>query len=215
MAPTRVIVQPDFSVLVIGLDPSPAAEIAPFCDRAGGQAGQGVMTFKISRDSVIRAASQGLTASAIVARLKKFASVDVPENILREIHEWANWVRLVNIRNVTVVRCPDKETVARVVSALGKKSERLSDTLVAIHEPNLTSAERHKLRESGILVTKKDINITPKPEAAAPSAKPTSMASTDSARPRSVVGRRKSIETRPLLILRSVGSRRTECRGQG
>ena len=52
---TRVIVQPDFSLVVIGLNPSPAAELAPFCERAGGQAGQGVMTFKITRDSVIRA----------------------------------------------------------------------------------------------------------------------------------------------------------------
>jgi len=173
---TRVIVQPDFSILVIGLDPSPAAEIAPFCQRVGGQGGQGVMTFKITRDSVIRAASQGLTASAIVARLKKHASIEVPENILREIQEWANWVRLVNVRNITVVRCPDKETVSRVVSALGKKSERLSDTLVAIHEPNLSSAERQKLQEQGILVTKKDIAISPEPGTPViPSTKPTAL----------------------------------------
>ena len=98
LAATRVIVQPDFSVLVIGLDPSPAAEIAPFCERAGGQAGQGALTFKITRESVIRAASQGLSASAIVARLRKHASVDVPENVLREVEEWAGWVRLVNVR---------------------------------------------------------------------------------------------------------------------
>ncbi len=169
-----MIVQPDFSVLVIGLDPSPAAEIAPFCDRAGGHGRPGVLTFKITRESVIRAASQGLTASAIVARLKKHASVDVPENVLREIKEWAGWVRLVNVRNITVVRCPDKETVARVVSALGKKAERLGDTLVALHVPKLSTAERQKLQEQGILVTKDDIAIatTSEPAAAKPASSP-------------------------------------------
>ena len=150
-AATRVIVQPDFSVVVIGLDPAPAAELAPFCERAGGQSGQGALTFKITRASVIRAASQGLSSSAILARLKKHASVDVPENVLREVREWAGWVRLVNIRPVMVVRCPDREAVARVVSALGKKAERLSDTLVALHAPKLTPADRQKLQENGIL----------------------------------------------------------------
>ena len=172
-AATRVIVQPDFSVVVIGLDPAPAAELAPFCERAGGHAGQGVLTYKITRDAVIRATSQGLSGSAIVARLKKHASVDVPENVLREVREWAGWVRLVNVRPITVVRCPDRETVARVVSALGKKAERLSDTLVALHAPKLTPAERQKLQENGIIVTKDDIDIpshSEVPDVSAPTA---------------------------------------------
>jgi hypothetical protein len=55
--------------------------------------------------------------------------------------------------------------VARVVSALGKKAERLSDTLVALHIPRLTPAERQKLQEQGILITKDDITIAGAPEA--------------------------------------------------
>ncbi len=158
-AATRVIVQPDFSVVVIGLDPAPAAELAPFCERAGGHAGQGVLTYKITRDAVIRATGQGLSASAIVARLKKHASVDVPENVLREVQEWAHWVRMVNVQPITVVRCPDREAVARVVSTLGKKAERLSDHLVALHVPKLTPAERQKLQDNGIIVTRDEIVI--------------------------------------------------------
>ena len=164
-AATRVIVQPDFSLMVIGLDPAPAAELAPFSERVSGHAGNGVLTFKITRESVIRAASQGLTATAIVARLKKHASVDVPENVLQEVKEWAGWVRLVNIRQVTVVRCPDREAVARVVSVLGKKTERLGDTLVALHVPKLAPAERQKLQDQGILITKDDITIAREPRA--------------------------------------------------
>jgi hypothetical protein len=165
-ASTRVIVQPDFSVVVIGLDPAPAAELAPFCERAGGHAGQGLLTLKITRESVIRATSQGLSGSAIVARLKKYASVDVPDNVLREVVEWAGWVRLVNVRPVTVVRCPDRDTVARVVSALGKKAERLGETLVALHAPKLATADRQKLQEHGILITKDDITPAEPPRPA-------------------------------------------------
>jgi hypothetical protein len=156
---TKVIVQPDFSILVIGLDPAPAVELAPFCDRSGGHAGQGALTFKISRESVVRGVMQGLNAQAILARLTKYASVDVPVNVAKEIQEWASWVRQVNVRPITVIRCPDSATVDRVVAALGKKAERLGETLAALHTQNLASAERQKLQEQGILITKKDIAI--------------------------------------------------------
>ena len=35
----RVVVQPDFSVILIGLNPAPVAELAPFCERVKGRAG--------------------------------------------------------------------------------------------------------------------------------------------------------------------------------
>ena len=56
----RVVVQPDFSVIVIGLNPAPAAELAPFCERASAGSGQGAMVLKITRESVVKAVSQGL-----------------------------------------------------------------------------------------------------------------------------------------------------------
>jgi Helicase conserved C-terminal domain len=170
---TRVIVQPDFSVVIIGLDPAPAAELATFCERVKGHLGEGAITFRITRDSVIRATSQGLSGSAIVARLQKYASVAVPENVLREVREWAGWVRLVNVRQVTVVRCPDSGTVDRVVGALGKKAERLGGTLVALHVPKLSSLERNQLKSQGILVTKDDIGPTaPEPSVDKPAVTP-------------------------------------------
>jgi hypothetical protein len=74
-----------------------------------------------------------------------------------------------------VIRCPDSATVARVVSVLGKKAERLGETLVALHTPKLGSAERQKLQDQGILITKEDITIaqtTPTPaEVSSPSKK--------------------------------------------
>ena len=58
-AAARVVVQPDFSVIVIGLNPAPAAELAPFCERTTQGGGQGAMVLKITRASVVKAVSQG------------------------------------------------------------------------------------------------------------------------------------------------------------
>ncbi len=40
--PARVVVQPDFSVIVIGLNPAPAAELALFCERTTTASSQGL-----------------------------------------------------------------------------------------------------------------------------------------------------------------------------
>ena len=77
---------------------------------------------------------------------------------------------MVNVRPITVVRCPDRETVTRVISALGKKAERLSDNLVALHATRLTPAERAKLQDQGVLITKDDIVIKAASTATAKSA---------------------------------------------
>jgi hypothetical protein len=186
-ASTKVIVQPDFSVLVIGLDPAPAVELAPFCDRSGGHAGQGALTFKITRESVVRAALQGLNAQAILTRLKKYASIEIPTNVHREINEWASWVRQVNVRPVTVIRCADSATVDRVLAVLGKKAERLGQTMAALHTPKLGSAEKQKLQDQGILITKQDIEITPpSPNQPAPTPPKISETSKKRGRPKKV-----------------------------
>jgi Helicase conserved C-terminal domain len=149
---TRVVVQPDFSVVIIGLNPAPAAALAPFCERSNRGGGQGAMVLKLTRTSVVKAVANGLEPKEIIARLKKYASVDVPANVLKEVEGWAGWVRRVTTSTMTVLRCPDRETADRVLGALKRQGERVNDTLVAIDIKKLTSTERTKLRDQGILV---------------------------------------------------------------
>jgi Helicase conserved C-terminal domain len=148
----RVVVQPDFSVIVIGLNPAAAAELAPFCERASGGGGRGAVIFKITRDSVVKAVSHGLKPSEIADRLRRHASHEVPANVLREVQDWSNWVRRVTPSTMTVLRCPDRDTADRVLSALRKQAERVNDTLIAVDQKKLTSAERAKLLAHGIIV---------------------------------------------------------------
>ena len=147
----KVVVQPDFSVIVIGLNPTAAAELAPFCERATGGGSRGAMILKITRESVVRAIANGLKPAEIADRLRRHASHEVPANVLHEVREWSNWVRRVTATTLAVLRCPDRDTADRVMGALKKQSERLNDTLVAV-DGKLTAAERGKLKAQGIIV---------------------------------------------------------------
>jgi hypothetical protein len=153
-AEPRVIVQPDFSVIIIGLNPTPAAELAPFCERVKGHAGQGSLVLKITRESVVKAVIHGMDATEIMGRLQRHASNDLPANVLHELRDWCAWVRRVTSEVVTVLRCPDRETADRTVSALGRLAERLNETMVAVRQTHLTGAERNKLQRQGIIVQK-------------------------------------------------------------
>ena len=110
------------------------------------------MIFKITRESVVKAVSHGLKPAEIADRLRRHASNEVPANVLREVQDWSNWVRRVTPSTMTVLRCPDRDTADRVMSALQTQAERVNDTLVAVDQKKLTSTERNKLLAQGIIV---------------------------------------------------------------
>jgi hypothetical protein len=88
-AAAKVVVQPDFSVIVVGLNPTAAAELAPFCERpaASGCGSRGAVILKITRDSVVRAVANGLKPAGILDRLRRHASHEVPANVPHEVRE--------------------------------------------------------------------------------------------------------------------------------
>jgi hypothetical protein len=149
----KVVIQPDFSVIIIGLNPAPAAELAPFCIRATQSGGHGALVLKITRDSVVKAVTHGLTPTEIIARLKRHATHEIPNNVLREVEGWSNWVRRITPGTLTILRCPDRDTADRVLAALKSQAERLTDTIVGIDVKKLSSTERNKLKAHGIIVT--------------------------------------------------------------
>ncbi|QEH38428.1 hypothetical protein OJF2_70290 [Aquisphaera giovannonii] len=151
---TRVVIQPDFSVVIIGLNPAPAAELIPFCERQKG-GGQGALTLKLTRDSVVRAVSAGMKPDEILGRLKRAAGHEPPANVLRQVADWAGWVRTARAAPATLIRCPDRETADRVAAALRKDAERLGDTVLALRVAKLTSPLRQKLLAQGILISNK------------------------------------------------------------
>jgi hypothetical protein len=151
-AGTRVLAQPDFTIVVIGLDPAPVAELASFCDRVRGSTAQGSLIFRLSRASLYRGLAAGLKPDDVLARLRKHVSNELPSNVLTEVQTWCARARTVEIAPATLVRCPDADTAGRVVSALGKVAQRVGEKVVALDTTGITPALRQKLEAEGILL---------------------------------------------------------------
>jgi hypothetical protein len=161
-AATRVVVQPDFSVIVIGVDLSPVAELVAFCERVRERSGSGAVTLRITRASILRAATAGLSGAEILDRLRRHSSTPLPGNVVHEVREWAGWVRSVSAESVVLFRCPDAATADRVAAALGRGTEKLTETIVSYPSAPLNDAERRKLLEQGILISRREGAPIPK-----------------------------------------------------
>ncbi len=159
---TRVVVQPDFSVVVIGMDLAPLAELAPFCERIKERSGGGAVTLRITRASVVKAVTAGLSGAEMLDRLQRHSSTPLPGNVAHEVREWAGWVRTVSVEPATVLRCPDATAADRVLAALGRQAEKLNETTVAFARAALGDADRRKLQEQGILLGREE--ATPRPK---------------------------------------------------
>ncbi len=148
----KVVVQPDFSVIVIGPSAASLTALTLFCERTTKGGGQGATVLKITRESITKAVRLGLKPADIITRLTRLSSNALPANVLREVKEWSSWVRRITLSKVTVLRCRDPETADRVMAALRRQSERLSETIVAIDQAKLTAKDREKLMGQGIIV---------------------------------------------------------------
>lgn len=157
-AGAKVVVQPDFSVVIIGANAAVAAALVPFCERATRGAGQGAIVLKLTRESVMRAVENRLKPQEIVARLEHHATNGVPANVFRQVREWSNWIRIVNCSSLIAVHCPDCEAADRVMAAMKRHAHRASETLVAIEREKLSTADLLKLREHGIIVDGQLVN---------------------------------------------------------
>ena len=61
-----------------------------------------------------------------------------------------------------VFRCPDAATADRVVAALGRGTEKLTETIVSYPSAPLNDAERRKLLEQGIILSRREGEPAPK-----------------------------------------------------
>jgi hypothetical protein len=147
-----VVVQPDFSILVIGPDQSPLAELLPFCERVSGRDSPSAATLHLTRSSVVNGAIMGLTSTAMLERLQRYSGKPLPDNVVHEVREWAGWLRSVSSEPVVLFRCPDPAAADRIVAALGSHAEKLNATTVAFASAALGDADRRKLLEQGIVL---------------------------------------------------------------
>ncbi len=82
-----IIVQPNFEVVVLVPSPSAEAELGRFCERAGRDVG---ILFRITKESIRRAAAAGLDADQVLGSLRQHARSELPPNVGQEIQGWLN-----------------------------------------------------------------------------------------------------------------------------
>jgi len=146
-----VIVQPNFDVVFLGPAPQAQAVVGAFAERTGPAGGVGTL-FRITKKSVVSAAATGRDAEQIQSDLAGITDKPVPDNVQREIKNWAGSVRRVTTRFATLVEAPDPDTAQRVKGALGKQAELAGDTTIVLKTKTLTSAMREKLKKQGLFV---------------------------------------------------------------
>ncbi len=86
-AEPAVIVQPNFEIVFLVPSPAAEAELGRFCERAGRDVG---ILFRITKESISRAARSGLGVSQVLGPLRRHARSELPPNVGQEIQGWIN-----------------------------------------------------------------------------------------------------------------------------
>jgi hypothetical protein len=150
-AQAEVVVQPNFEIVFLAPAPKVEAQLARFAERKG--AGPG-MIFQLTRASVLAAAEAGLTAEQVLETLRQASAHDLPGNIERQVRDWVATVRRVTVHSTVLIRCPDKETAARVRAAGGANLRPLTDTVLEMVDGTSKARQAllRKLRKDGVFL---------------------------------------------------------------
>ncbi|NNM88661.1 MAG: hypothetical protein HKL95_09095 [Phycisphaerae bacterium] len=149
-----LLVQPNFEVVFVAASPTAHVLCGQFCERSGKGAVGNLL--KITKKSIIRAASAGWTVERVVETLANASSKPLPANVLHEIRGWFGGVRRVQAHHCVLVTCPDAVTADRVASLYAHTEPRpriLSGHLVEL-SGSLNIAEiTNRLHKAGIFVS--------------------------------------------------------------
>ncbi|MFO0949153.1 MAG: helicase-associated domain-containing protein [Planctomycetota bacterium] len=146
------MVQPDFSMIVIGNLPA-VADFAPFTDPSPGNHDPHSRVLKVTRERVRSAAENGLTGHQMIERLEKHATVPIPKNVLQEIRNWAGSVRKVEVAPMLIFTCSDSSVADRLPGLLGQPGNRFSPTVVGFPPMTISPKIKTQLKKLGIHLT--------------------------------------------------------------
>jgi hypothetical protein len=142
----RVIVQPNFEIMILGSNLLAEADLTGFCERTGAKSGA---VFRITRQSVQQALDRGARTGSILATLRALSDCDLPANVATEIGGWAESRKTFVTRAATLIVCPDATVAARIRGLLPATTVVLNDTTLELTTP-LTTPQRRKLEAAGI-----------------------------------------------------------------
>lgn len=127
-----LIVNPDFEIILFPNDDTYdlITVLDRFADRISSDS---AYRYKITEGSIEKAVAEGTEPSSILRTLSEHSRVEVPQNVIYSIGQWAGKVKFVNQAMVSLVRGRNKEVVDRILhddALRGFVIERLSPTSV-------------------------------------------------------------------------------------
>ena len=154
VAEKPLLVQPNFEVVFVVAAPAVHVLCGQFCERSGKGAVGNLL--KITKKSIVHAASAGWTVERVVETLANASSKPLPTNVLHEIRGWFGTVRRVQAHHCVLVTCPDAATADRVVALYGHTEPRpriLSGHVVELSGLLSIAEITRTLHKAGIFVS--------------------------------------------------------------
>lgn len=145
----QVVIQPNFDVVFLSPAPLAEAAFARFSERRGRGAGA---LFSITRKSIIKAASCGMTSDRVLDTLRKTSTKTTPPNVAHEIKNWFDQCKRVTARTAILIHCQDSEAAQRVIALGGKKIKPISETVLELTDRKFKSTLFRKLKDVGVFV---------------------------------------------------------------
>ena len=125
-----LVVNPDFEIILFpdGDTYDLVTELDRFAERTSSDS---VYRYKLTEASIEKAVAEGLEPSVILRTLSEKSRVEVPQNVIYSIGQWAEKVKFVSQATVSLVRGRNKEVIDRILHDRALRPfvlERLSPT---------------------------------------------------------------------------------------
>ncbi len=143
-----LVVNPDFEIILFPNADSYdlITDLDRFADRTSSDS---AYRYRLTESSIEKAVAEGLEPSAILRTLSEHSRVEVPQNVIYSIMQWAEKVKFVTRTTVSMVRGRNKEVIDRLLHDKALRPhvlERLSPTVVLV-SPDLPSEDLARLLE--------------------------------------------------------------------
>lgn len=143
-----LVVNPDFEVILFPDANSYdlITELDHFAERMSSDS---AYRYKITESSIEKAVAEGMESAAILQTLSEHSRVEIPQNVIYSIAQWAGKVKFVQHQSVRLLRGRSKEVVDRLLHDADLRKhvvERLSPTALVLRS-ELTSEELASLLE--------------------------------------------------------------------
>lgn len=135
-AGSPLIVNPDFEIILFpeGDTYDLVTELDRFAERISSDS---VIRYRLTEASIEKAVAEGLEPSRILRTLSERSRVEVPQNVIYSIGQWAEKVKFVSQSTVSLVRGRNKEVVDRILHDKALRPyviERLSPTALLMSQ---------------------------------------------------------------------------------